>query len=176
MASQRSWWLVFGCQRWQQRPSDRSAKISAVFGRFGSHWVPENEPPTALGGRIPFIPVPLACPNGSLTEIGDPTPGDGQCNSSYLFIPCVPASDPGFIGYSPRLMEPSQTSYARHKTPVTIYALSYKKVIRLRYWTGDPGDSVDEVVQPGYGVDLNSSQPPLDELADNPPQQAGGFV
>jgi hypothetical protein len=60
---------------------------------------------------------------------------------------------------------------ARHKTPVAIYALSRGKAIRLGYWTGDPGDSVDEAAQPGYGVvDLNSSQPPLDELADDPPQ------
>ncbi|KAJ7796808.1 hypothetical protein B0H14DRAFT_2390304, partial [Mycena olivaceomarginata] len=59
---------------------------------------------------------------------------------------------------------------ARHKTPVAIYALSREKAIRLGCWTGDPGDSVDEAVQPGYGVDLNSSQPPLDELADDPPQ------
>ncbi|KAJ7835251.1 hypothetical protein B0H14DRAFT_3461473 [Mycena olivaceomarginata] len=54
--------------------------------------------------------------------------------------------------------------------PVEIYALSREKAIRLGYWTGDPGDSVDEAAQPGYGVDLNRSQPPLDKLADDPPQ------
>ncbi|KAF8160200.1 hypothetical protein K438DRAFT_1619522, partial [Mycena galopus ATCC 62051] len=59
---------------------------------------------------------------------------------------------------------------ARHRTPVAIYALSREKAIRLGYWTGDPGDSVDEAAQPGYGVDLNSSRPPLDEVADDPQQ------
>ncbi|PBK67943.1 hypothetical protein ARMSODRAFT_988814 [Armillaria solidipes] len=41
-----------------------------------------------------------------------------------------------------------------YKTPIAIYELSREKAIRRGYWTGDPGDSVDEVRRdPYYGID-----------------------
>ncbi|KAK0432958.1 hypothetical protein EV421DRAFT_1719028 [Armillaria borealis] len=41
-----------------------------------------------------------------------------------------------------------------YKTPIAIYELSWEKAIRHGYWTGNPGDSVDEVRRdPYYGID-----------------------
>ncbi len=49
-----------------------------------------------------------------------------------------------------------------YKTPVAIYELSRERAIRRGYWTGDPGDSVDEVRRdPYYGIDgdINDNYP-----------------
>ncbi|KAK0447011.1 uncharacterized protein EV420DRAFT_1313672 [Desarmillaria tabescens] len=49
-----------------------------------------------------------------------------------------------------------------YKTPIAIYELSREKAMRRGYWTGDPGDSTDEVRgNPYYGIDgdINDNYP-----------------
>jgi hypothetical protein len=38
------------------------------------------------------------------------------------------------------------------------------------YWTGDPGDPVDEALHPNYGDDQDESFPPADEIETDPPE------
>ncbi len=43
---------------------------------------------------------------------------------------------------------------------LTLYELSYKTAINQGYWTGDPGDPVEEVnTNPAYSVDQHTSVP-----------------
>ncbi|KAK0477864.1 hypothetical protein IW261DRAFT_1551843 [Armillaria novae-zelandiae] len=55
-----------------------------------------------------------------------------------------------------------QLSTERYKTPIALYELSQEKAMQHGYWTGDPGDSVDEVRgNPYYGIDgdINDNYP-----------------
>ncbi|KAK0482986.1 hypothetical protein EDD18DRAFT_1084541 [Armillaria luteobubalina] len=55
-----------------------------------------------------------------------------------------------------------QLSTEHYKTPIAIYELSREKAMRRGYWTGDPGDSVDEVRENQYyGIDgdINDNYP-----------------
>ncbi|EFI28269.1 hypothetical protein CC1G_14293 [Coprinopsis cinerea okayama7 len=59
-------------------------------------------------------------------------------------------------------------STAGNKTPLAMYELSRTKAINAGYWTGDPGDAVEEI-DDEYGVDGTSGlAPPDDELASDP--------
>jgi hypothetical protein len=74
-----------------------------------------------------------------------------------------------YLVFQPRIqksLDRSREAWNHHKirtagnqTPVALYELSRAKAIRLGYWTGDPGDSVEEASNPMYGVeDLLGSQ------------------
>ena len=56
---------------------------------------------------------------------------------------------------------------AGNKTPVALYQLSREKAINQGYWTGDPGDDVDNVSD-NYGEDINEAFAPADELTEDP--------
>ncbi len=49
-----------------------------------------------------------------------------------------------------------QLHMEHYKTPITIYELSWEKAICHGYWTGDPGNGINEVRRdPYYGIDGN---------------------
>ncbi|KAK0488245.1 hypothetical protein EDD18DRAFT_1081664 [Armillaria luteobubalina] len=55
-----------------------------------------------------------------------------------------------------------QLSTEHYKTPIALYELSQEKAMQHGYWTGDLGDSVDEVQgNPYYGIDgdINDNYP-----------------
>ncbi len=59
----------------------------------------------------------------------------------------------------------------RNRTPVALYELSRETAINRGYWTGDPGDPVDEVsADPAYGVDQRAPAPPVAEMNEEPTQ------
>ena len=56
-----------------------------------------------------------------------------------------------------------------NRTPVALYALDRQKAITHGYWTGDSGDSVEDVMgDPSYGVDTQAPPPPAAELRTDP--------
>jgi hypothetical protein len=55
-----------------------------------------------------------------------------------------------------------QIRTAHYRTPITIFELSQEKAVRKGYWTGDPGDDVDNVDE-AYGIDGDAPIP----LAEN---------
>ncbi|KAJ6599541.1 hypothetical protein B0H10DRAFT_1959063 [Mycena sp. CBHHK59/15] len=57
---------------------------------------------------------------------------------------------------------------AGNKTPLAIYQLSKEKAINREYWTGDPGDDLETILDPAYGHNPNAPLPLLDELRDDP--------
>lgn len=61
----------------------------------------------------------------------------------------------------------------RNRTPVALYALDRQNAITRGYWTGDPGDPVENVMaDPAYGVDGQAPAPPADELRTDAAQRA----
>lgn len=56
----------------------------------------------------------------------------------------------------------------RNKTPVALYELSRETAIQRGYWTGDPGDSVEDASDPLYGVDGHAPPPPSNEASEDP--------
>ncbi|KAF8953974.1 hypothetical protein BDZ97DRAFT_1678437 [Flammula alnicola] len=58
---------------------------------------------------------------------------------------------------------------AGNKTPLALYQISREQAINQGYWTGDPGDPLEEI-NAEYGVDGEESFPPADELEHDPTQ------
>ncbi|EJF59965.1 hypothetical protein DICSQDRAFT_44550, partial [Dichomitus squalens LYAD-421 SS1] len=57
----------------------------------------------------------------------------------------------------------------RNRPPIALYELSREQAILQGYWTGDPGDPVEDVrFDPGYGIDGDAPVPPADERHTDP--------
>jgi hypothetical protein len=56
---------------------------------------------------------------------------------------------------------------ACNKTPTAIYELSRETAMVRGYWTGDPGDAVEDAADPLYGYDGEAPQPPANETYDD---------
>lgn len=54
----------------------------------------------------------------------------------------------------------------RSKTPIAIFELSRQFAITRGYWSGDPGDDVEDAEDPLYGYDGDAQMPPPEELRD----------
>ncbi len=56
-----------------------------------------------------------------------------------------------------------------NRTPVALYELSRETALNRGYWTGDPGDPVEQVnSDPAYGVDSRVPAPPVAEMNEDP--------
>ncbi|KAI1790623.1 hypothetical protein LXA43DRAFT_890572 [Ganoderma leucocontextum] len=56
----------------------------------------------------------------------------------------------------------------RNKTPVALFELSREMAMQRGYWTGDPGDSIEDASDPLYGVDGHAPPPPSNEVSEDP--------
>lgn len=60
---------------------------------------------------------------------------------------------------------------AGNAAPYALFQLSRTEAITRGYWTGDPGDSIEEV-DDLYGVDATAPLPPANEIAEDPSAQS----
>lgn len=56
-----------------------------------------------------------------------------------------------------------------NKTPIALFSISRQTAISRGYWTGDPGDPVEDAIDPFYGFDGAAPMPPAQEQLDDPP-------
>lgn len=52
---------------------------------------------------------------------------------------------------------------AGNRSPLALFELSQEKAIHAGYWTGDPGDTVEDAMDPRYGLDGEVGQSGLEE-------------
>ncbi|KAG6827117.1 hypothetical protein H0H93_015853, partial [Arthromyces matolae] len=57
-----------------------------------------------------------------------------------------------------------------NRTPTAIYELSRERAINGGYWTGDPGDNVNDIGEDYGEEDATGRMPPADEVAEEPTQ------